>query len=61
MADIKEVRNRFNALKEERTSWEPLWKEIRDYILPDMGCFDGEDASKGGKRYQRMRDAEAAD
>lgn len=61
MADIKEVRNRFNALKEERSSWEPLWKEIRDYILPDMGCFDGEDASKGGKRYQRMRDAEAAD
>lgn len=61
MADVKEVRNRFKALKEERTSWEPLWRDIRDYILPDMGCFDGEDASRGGKRYQRLYDAEAAD
>ena len=61
MADTKGLRARFGALKQERSSWEPLWKDIRDYILPDTGCFDGEDATQGGKRYQRLYDAEAAD
>lgn len=61
MADIKGLQKRLSALKEERSSWEPLWKDIRDYILPDSGCFDGEDATQGGKRYQRLYDAEAAD
>lgn len=58
-ADPKEVRARFEQLKQERSSWEPLWKDIRDYEAPDLGVFDGEDASKGWKRFQRIKDAEA--
>ena len=58
-ADPKEVRARFEQLKQERSSWEPLWKDIRDYEAPDLGVFDGEDATKGWKRFQRIKDAEA--
>lgn len=58
-ADPKEVRARFDQLKTERSSWEPLWKDIRDYEAPDLGVFDGEDATKGWKRFQRIKDAEA--
>lgn len=51
---------RFECLKQDRSGWEPLWKDLRDYILPDMGVFTGEDVHQGGKRYQRLFDAESA-
>lgn len=57
--ELKEVRSRFEQLKQERQSWEPLWKDIRDYEAPDLGAFEGEDPQKGYKRYTRIRDAEA--
>lgn len=60
-ADPKEITQRFRELKDQRSSWEPLWKDIRDYCLPDMGCFSGEDASDGHKRYGRILDPEAID
>ena len=58
--DIKAVSQRFESLKEERQAWEPLWKDIRDYILPDLGAFGDEAKMTGGKRYQRLYDAEGA-
>lgn len=58
-ADPRAIRARFEQLKLERTSWEPLWRDIRDYEAPDLGVFDGEDATKGWKRYTRIKDAEA--
>lgn len=60
-ADPKEITQRFRELKDQRSSWEPLWRDIRDYCLPDMGCFSGEDASDGHKRYGRILDPEAID
>lgn len=57
--DPKELRQRFEHLKEQRTSWEPMWRDIRDFILPDFGVFDGEDPTSGSKRYLRIVDAEA--
>lgn len=60
-ADPKEITQRFRELKDQRSSWEPLWRDIRDYCLPDMGCFSGEDASDGHKRYSRILDPEAID
>lgn len=59
MVDPKEVRKRFESLKSQRQSWEPMWREIRDYILPDFGCFDGDDPDDGSKRYLRIVDSEA--
>ena len=58
-ADAKEIRLRYERLKEQRTGWEPLWRDIRDYILPDFGVFDGENPADGGKRYTRIVDSTA--
>ena len=60
-ADIKQLQQFFAGLKQERSGWETLWRDIRDYEVPDLGCFDGEEPHQGGKRYQRLYDAEAAD
>lgn len=60
-ADIKLINQRFESLKQERSSWEDLWRDIRDYCLPDLGCFSGEDATQGSKRYRKILDAEAID
>lgn len=57
--DPTKIRQRFEFLKRERSSWEPLWKDIRDYEAPDLGVFDGEDPRLGWKRYTRIKDAEA--
>lgn len=59
MIDVREVRQRFEQLKQERLSWEPMWRDIRDYILPDFGVFEGENPVDGGKRYLRIVDSEA--
>lgn len=58
-ADIKLINQRFESLKQERSSWEDLWRDIRDYCLPDLGCFSSEDATQGSKRYRKILDAEA--
>ncbi len=60
-ADIKQINQRFESLKQDRSSWEDLWRDIRDYCLPDLGCFSGEDATQGSKRYRKILDAEAMD
>lgn len=57
----KEITQRFQELKDQRSSWDPLWRDIRDYCLPDMGCFDGENPSDGHKRYGKILDPEAID
>lgn len=57
--DVSEVYKRFESLKMERTSWESLWKDIRDFILPDAGNFIGDNARDGEKRFGKVLDAEA--
>lgn len=60
-ADLKHLNQIFAGLKKERGGWENLWRDIRDYEVPDLGCFEGEAPHDGGKRYQRLYDAEAAE
>lgn len=59
--DLKHLSQIFAGLKKERSGWENLWRDIRDYEVPDLGCFEGETPHDGGKRYQRLYDAEAAE
>lgn len=40
----RKVFERFSQLKEERATWEPLWRDIRDFILPQAGVFEGGEA-----------------
>ena len=57
--DAKDIFQRFEQLKQQRASWEPLWKDILDYVLPDYGVFEGEDPTDGSKRYKRILDSSA--
>lgn len=59
--DLKNLRSQFGGLKKERLGWENLWRDIRDYEAPDLGAFEGEAPHDGGKRYQRLYDAEATE
>ena len=59
MTDPREIQSRFEYLKQQRSSWESMWRDIRDYILPDFGVFEGEDPTDGAKRYRRIINAEA--
>lgn len=36
----KHFDNRIDTLKQLRTLYEPEWKEVRDYLAPDCGCFN---------------------
>lgn len=47
---------RWNALRDERTSWMAHWQEISDNLLPRSGRFFAEDRNKGGKRHNKIYD-----
>ena len=46
----KHFDNRLKVLAENRTLFEPAWKEIRDYLAPDCGCFNDPVANKKTKK-----------
>lgn len=54
--DPRAVAERFHQLKQERSSWEPLWRDIRDFILPQAGVFDGEKPYEGWRRHRKIVD-----
>ena len=47
---------RWNALRDERSSWMSHWQEISDNLLPRSGRFFAEDRNKGGKRHNKIYD-----
>lgn len=48
---------RWGALKSERASWYPHWKEISDYLLPRSGRFFVQDRDKGWRRHNNIYDS----
>lgn len=50
MASIKSFNTRLEALKSERSSFIPEWREMSDYILAGRGRFLADDNNKGGRR-----------
>ncbi|WP_373112304.1 portal protein [Sutterella wadsworthensis] len=52
----RKVFERFSQLKEERATWEPLWRDIRDFILPQAGVFEGEKSYEGWRRHRKIVD-----
>lgn len=36
---LEKVRKRYAQLKQERRTWEPYWKDVKDYICPTRGRF----------------------
>ena len=58
MADSlrKQCGKRWEALKSERSSWMPHWREISEVLLPRAGRFLVTDNNKGDKRHRAILD-----
>lgn len=48
---------RLSALRTERTTWEPHWREIAEYFLPRSTRWFLADTNRGQKRHQRIIDS----
>lgn len=60
-ADIKKLRARLAALKEERNPFEAVYQDLVDYILPTAGRFEATDRKDGENMYDCIYDATATD
>ena len=49
---------RLSALRNERSSWEPHWRELADYFLPRKGRWLFNNVNRGDKRNQLLIDSE---
>ncbi len=56
MAESKRARfqRRWGQLKSERTSFVPIWKDVRDFILPWACRFEGEQRNRGERRDDKI-------
>jgi hypothetical protein len=57
--DKERLNKRWHALKSERSSWEALWQDINDILLPRSARFFVEDRNRGDKRPSRILDNSA--
>lgn len=48
---------RLGALKAERSSWDPHWKDLSRNLLPRSGRFFVEDRNKGQRRHNQIYDS----
>jgi hypothetical protein len=55
---LDELRRRIAALKTERATWIPIWKEIADHISPGSGVFSDERPNRGKRGDERIIDGE---
>lgn len=59
--DIKKLRARLAALKEERNPFESVYRDLVDYILPTAGRFEATDRKDGEGMYDCIYDSTATD
>lgn len=59
MSVREQCAKRWEALKAERSSWMPHWKEISEVLLPRSGRFLVTDNNKGDKRHRAILDNSA--
>ena len=48
--EVKQKRNIVHQMLQERSQFEPTWKQLSDYINPTRGRFNDEDKTSDGKR-----------
>lgn len=51
------IYTRWGALKTERSSWMPHWKEISDFLLPRSGRYFVQDRDRGQRRHNNIYDS----
>lgn len=50
------IESRWQALKNERSSWYPRWQDITDYIIPYAGRYNVTDRNQGKRRDVKIYD-----
>lgn len=56
----KQIRKRWQALKNERSSWMPTWQDIQRFVAPDMGrLYATSERNRGERRDQNILDNSA--
>jgi len=58
MIEVAELTRRLGVLKEMRSPWQPLWKDITSYVLPRRSFWDL-DSEKGQKPQIKIYDGSA--
>lgn len=53
----KQCKTRFTALKNERSEWDSMWRDLSDYYLPRSGRFFTSDVNRGDKRWNSIYDS----
>jgi len=51
MLNRKHLETRLSTLKTERASWDTLWKDSRDFILPEVGRWGIGETNKGSYKH----------
>jgi len=54
MDDVKRYRARLEALRSERSSWLPHWRELSEHILPRSSRYLEDTPNDGRKKHQRI-------
>jgi hypothetical protein len=49
--------NRWNSLKQERSSWDSHWEEIGEYLLPRSGRFNSTQRNDGRRKHNSIYDS----
>lgn len=60
-ANAYELRQKLAQLKAERTPLEPLYKQLKKYVLPDSGRFDTKQDEDSDTGYEYLADATATE
>lgn len=54
---IQDYNTRIQSLKTVRSNFEPVWKDLTDYILPSSGRFQITDKNKGNRQNSKIIDS----
>lgn len=54
--EMRDLLNRWGALKNERSSWWSHWQEITQYLLPRSGRYFVGDRNDGGRKHNAIYD-----
>lgn len=58
-AKVSELEKRLEDLKSLRSSWDHRCRQVRDYIFPDAGDFDGDRVTEGDDRFIKLMNTTA--
>lgn len=55
----RDITTRLEALRTERASWMPHWRDVSDVLLPRAGRYFTQDRNRGDKRHNNIYDSTA--